>query len=195
VSAESVPTEAPTPGYSDYPVSSFPSLMYPEADKPFYEATCVENHKNVVDTLYDTFGRDNCVKNNPIEYVQTVKCEVFGTNQDGDVKKLSAEYMGAYGSPYAFSENCLVDYVPSALTLTYTNIDGSASTRDNLFFSRKDCGGCLSSQENFLNAIQQSRQRGPPANECSGDDVELDLKKKGKKTCATIKKKVSVIKK
>jgi len=162
VTAESVPTEAPSPAYSDYPVSLFPSNFYPESDKPFYEATCVETHKNVVDTLYDTFGRDNCVKNNPIEYVQTVKCEVFGSNYGGSATKSSAEYLGAYGAPYAFSGDCLVDYVPSALTMTYTNIDGSASTQKTLFFSRKDCGGCLSQQKDFLNSIRKSRQRGPP---------------------------------
>mmetsp|Transcript_40103 Transcript_40103/g.43533 ORF Transcript_40103/g.43533 Transcript_40103/m.43533 type:complete len:245 (+) Transcript_40103:70-804(+) len=193
VSAESVPTEAPTPGYSDYPVSSFPSIMYPETDKPFYEATCVETHKNVVDTLYDAFGRNNCVKNNPIEYVQTVKCEVFGTNPGGDGKKLSADYMGAYGAPYApyaYMENCLLDYVPSALTLTSTYLDGSMSAQEMLFFSRKDCGGCLSNQQGFLNGIRQDRQRGPPDDECKGDDVKLKLKKKkGNKTCAKIQEK------
>jgi len=190
VSAESVPTEAPSPAYSDYPVSLFPSVFYPESDKPFYEATCVETHKNVVDTLYDTFGRDNCVKNNPIEYVQTVKCEVFGSNYGGSATKSSAEYLGAYGAPYAFSGDCLVDYVPSALTMTYTNIDGSASTQKTLFFSRKDCGGCLSQQKDFLNSIRKSRQRGPPPDDgCMGDDDTLNLKNKGNKTCAKIKEK------
>jgi len=187
VSAESVPTEAPTPEYSDYPVSSFPSVMYPETDKPFYEATCVETHKNVVDTLYDAFGRNNCVKNNPIEYVQTVKCEVFGTNQGGDGKQLSAEYMGAYGAPYAYSGNCLLDYVPSTLTLTSTYLDGSMSAQEMLFFSRKDCGDCLSNQDGFFRMIQQDRQRGPP--KCKGDDVKLELKEKGNKTCAKIQEK------
>jgi hypothetical protein len=173
-SPDDVPTMIPSmkvTTYSDYPVSVFPSIPFPEEDRPFYEDTCIENNKNVLNKLYDTFGRGNCEKKFPPQFssafwsgtiggdfVLTVECviEVEGYYTS------TAFYWAALGAPYAYSSDCTIDYVPSGLHVidTYT-YPGGSSLYESINFSRFDCrdnNNCLSSMENLFGSIQRRRR-------------------------------------